>query len=297
MAAPPAAPTGNKDELPDFGGYSAPIAAAPVLLPAIVEERPRWIIPTVIAVGGTLVLAVVALVMVLLLRKPEPVAVVYQQPPGIPLPQTAPEKKAPAVEKKPDEAKTAAAEPGEGKAPPGADGKGKGARKSGKKGKGKKGAGVLLAQNEPPPAEAARGAGSGKTGGKKGAGKPDALDDLINNAIGGGKPKTGRPAKAAGAAPAAASSNLPDQPSRSDIVAGMNRVKGRVQGCYDKFRVPGMATMGITIAPSGTVSAARVKGMFAGTPTGACLQSAVKTATFPRFKGAAFSVDYPFILR
>jgi hypothetical protein len=77
----------------------------------------------------------------------------------------------------------------------------------------------------------------------------------------------------------------------------MRRIKGRVQGCYDKFRVPGTAFVSVTISPSGRISSARVKGIFAGTPTGACLQAAARAASFPRFKGSAINIDYPFILR
>ena len=46
----------------------------------------------------------------------------------------------------------------------------------------------------------------------------------------------------------------------------------------------------------GRVSAARVKGMFAGTPTGACVQRAVKSARFPKSRGS-LSITYPFMLR
>jgi hypothetical protein len=40
-----------------------------------------------------------------------------------------------------------------------------------------------------------------------------------------------------------------------------------------------------------------VKGIFAGTPTGACIQAAVRSATFSRFRGSPVTFDYPFILR
>ena len=53
----------------------------------------------------------------------------------------------------------------------------------------------------------------------------------------------------------------------------------------------------VTINPSGRVSSAQVTGKFAGTPTGTCVASAVKGASFPRFKGQAMSgIDYPFML-
>ncbi len=58
-----------------------------------------------------------------------------------------------------------------------------------------------------------------------------------------------------------------------------------------------MASVALTIAGSGRVSNANVTGQFAGTPTGECVAKAVKKATFPRFKGAALSIVYPFALR
>jgi hypothetical protein len=47
----------------------------------------------------------------------------------------------------------------------------------------------------------------------------------------------------------------------------------------------------------GRVASARVKGTFAGTPTGACIRAAVKQARFPRFSGPAMKIVYPFVLR
>ncbi len=95
----PSAPTaggGSVDELPDLGGFSPPIAAAPVLMPSLVEERPKWILPTVIGLGGLLVVTLVVLVVVLAFRKPEPVTVAATLPmPGTsqvqPPPPKAPE--------------------------------------------------------------------------------------------------------------------------------------------------------------------------------------------------------------
>jgi hypothetical protein len=75
----------------------------------------------------------------------------------------------------------------------------------------------------------------------------------------------------------------------------MGKVKGRVAGCYDQFKVPGMAMVHVTIS-SGHVSAASVSGAFAGTPTGSCVEKAVKSASFAKAKNAS-TIDYPFMLR
>jgi hypothetical protein len=58
-----------------------------------------------------------------------------------------------------------------------------------------------------------------------------------------------------------------------------------------------MASVSVTIAKSGRVSNASVTGSFSGTPTGDCVAKVVKSATFPAFKGAAQTINYPFMLR
>jgi hypothetical protein len=97
--------------------------------------------------------------------------------------------------------------------------------------------------------------------------------------------------------PIAGSEGVPQTLGRSAIVAGMKSVKAAVQGCFDKHRVPGMASVVVTIARSGKVSRAMVRGVFAETPTGSCIQRAVLSARFPPFRGAPVTFDYPFILR
>ena len=82
---------------------------------------------------------------------------------------------------------------------------------------------------------------------------------------------------------------------KSAVVAGMNSVKPKVNDCYTQFKVPGMAMVNVVISPSGKVSSATVTGKFAGTPTGSCVEGAVKSASFPPSEG--LSTPYPFNLR
>ena len=70
-----------------------------------------------------------------------------------------------------------------------------------------------------------------------------------------------------------------------------------VANCFAQYKVPGLANVSVTIAKSGSVSSASVSGAFSGTPTGSCVERAVKGASFPKFKGAAQSITYPFMLR
>ena len=130
-------------------------------------------------------------------------------------------------------------------------------------------------------------------GGRKKRKKRDSLDDLIDGALTGNKK---RKARKKAAAPAA-SSNLPDTLTKSQIQGGMRKTKSRVQACYDRFKVPGLARVGMTIGRAGRVTAAKVKGVFAGTPTGACVKKATRSARFPKFKGSPITFTYPFILR
>jgi predicted Zn finger-like uncharacterized protein len=83
--------------------------------------------------------------------------------------------------------------------------------------------------------------------------------------------------------------------SKSAVVAGMNSVKGKVSDCYQQFKVPGMAMVNVVIGKNGHVSSATVTGKFAGTPTGSCVEKAVKSASFPPSDG--LSTPYPFQLR
>lgn len=83
--------------------------------------------------------------------------------------------------------------------------------------------------------------------------------------------------------------------SKTALVRGLNEVRPLVQACYARFAVPGTAMVNVVIAKRGHVASAAVTGKFAGTPTGACVEAAVKTARFPRSNG--FSTPYPFQLR
>jgi hypothetical protein len=83
--------------------------------------------------------------------------------------------------------------------------------------------------------------------------------------------------------------------SKNAVVAGFNAVRPMVEVCYDTYQVPGIAMVNVVIAKSGRVSSATVTGTFAGTPTGACVERAAKTARFPPSDG--LTTPYPFYLR
>ena len=121
------------------------------------------------------------------------------------------------------------------------------------------------------------------------------LDDLLEGAL------NRRAAPAREEAPTRRAAPAPAEPagsgplSKSAVVAGMNGVKGKVSDCYAQYKVPGMAMVNVVIGKNGKVSSATVTGKFAGTPTGACVAKAVRTASFPPSDG--LSTPYPFTLR
>jgi hypothetical protein len=78
----------------------------------------------------------------------------------------------------------------------------------------------------------------------------------------------------------------------------MQLAKPPVGACFDRYRIRGMASVAVTIEPTGKVSNAKTLGDFAGTPTGTCVEDAIReAAVFPPFSGTAQSIVYPFILR
>ena len=118
------------------------------------------------------------------------------------------------------------------------------------------------------------------------------LDDLIDGAVssrhGGG---SGHAKVSDDDKPAASAGPL----SKGAVVAGMNSVKPKVAACYNEFKVQGMAMVNVVIGKTGKVTSATVTGKFAGTPTGACVEKAVKSASFPPSDG--LQTPYPFQLK
>jgi hypothetical protein len=82
--------------------------------------------------------------------------------------------------------------------------------------------------------------------------------------------------------------------SGSDFKAGMNGIAGKASACYAGTQ--GTAIVKLTIAPSGQVSKASVSGPFAGTAVAACVEAAVRGASFPAWDGGPQSFGYSFLL-
>ncbi|HVV15892.1 MAG TPA: GYF domain-containing protein [Polyangia bacterium] len=273
------------DDLPAFGSFSP---AAPVLLPLPSSSGPpKWLY----AAGVVMLVALAGIGFMawkVLSAKP-PVLVETVQ--AVPAPAPAAPAKQPAAEAaKPSTIADDKLPPREGS--PEAAGRveradrehhhgkhehesGKGDRRGDKADRGG-GATTAVASAEPSEKKPAKGS----------------LDDLLDGAVrhpggGGGRPKVsdddGRAAASAGPL------------AKSAVVAGMNSVKPKVAACYNEYKQQGMAMVNVVIGKNGKVSSATVSGKFAGTPTGACVEKAVKSATFPPSDG--FTTPYPFQLR
>jgi outer membrane biosynthesis protein TonB len=82
--------------------------------------------------------------------------------------------------------------------------------------------------------------------------------------------------------------------SGGDIKSGMGSVAGKAAKCYAGTQ--GTASVKLTVAPSGQVEKVKVTGVFAGTPVAACVESAVKSASFPAWDGGPQSFGYSYLL-
>ncbi len=88
--------------------------------------------------------------------------------------------------------------------------------------------------------------------------------------------------------------DLPDIPSREDVLAALAPIRAAVRACARDMH--GTAQLDVTVANTGFVTYAVVGGDFAGTPEGSCIARAARGAQFVPFKKPRFRVIYPFSL-
>ena len=67
--------------------------------------------------------------------------------------------------------------------------------------------------------------------------------------------------------------------------------------CFEVYGVAGTARFRITISDQGQVVDLAQKGDFVDTPTGYCIEKAIRGISFPKSKKPRTTVDYPFMLR
>jgi serine/threonine protein kinase len=82
---------------------------------------------------------------------------------------------------------------------------------------------------------------------------------------------------------------------QADIVVAMKGAQPKVQACADRFKQSGTAVAKISVAAGGKVDKALVTGKLAGTPAGACVEAAARSAKFPPCEAMIF--PWPFTLR
>jgi predicted Zn finger-like uncharacterized protein len=290
---------GPADDLPAFGSFSP---AAPVLLALPTSSGPsKWVYIGIAAIG-VLLIGVIAMAVMVFGSKPvttvaapaatavapgapaaapsAPVAAnapaaAPSAPTQIPANELPPRAEAP----KPAEAAPAAAKGEHEHHHHGKDSGGSSKKAGGDDGKkaSAPAAAAPVAAAPPPEKKPAKGS----------------LDDLLEGALQ-HKPAAAAPkprADDSGGSASAGGGPL----AKSAVVAGMNSVKGKISDCYQQFKVPGMAMVNVVIGKNGRVSSATCTGKFAGTPTGTCVEKAVKSATFPPSDG--LSTPYPFQLK
>ena len=90
---------------------------------------------------------------------------------------------------------------------------------------------------------------------------------------------------------------LPVRLRRAEVVAALAPARQAAQRCFETFGVAGVAPVRIAVRADGGVEQAAADGLFAGTPTGACLERAVRAIRFPATQRPRTRIRYPFVLR
>jgi hypothetical protein len=100
------------------------------------------------------------------------------------------------------------------------------------------------------------------------------------------------------AAPAGAASaaNDPDALSPAMVKQAIKPVLDGAKQCYAKFKVAGKGKLKMAIGADGMLTEYEQQGDFANTPTGTCIDLAVKNATFPASKKPRTAVAVPISL-
>ncbi|HEX7477101.1 MAG TPA: hypothetical protein VF331_04805 [Polyangiales bacterium] len=142
---------------------------------------------------------------------------------------------------------------------------------------------------EPPPTSAATAAATAAPATRPGGG---AIDALLDSALS----PDARHAETVHAESSPSAAVLPLAPSREDVVSAVSAVQSAVRGCA--MGQAGSAAALLSVRNDGRVSSAQITGApFAGTAAGRCMEGALRSAHFPRFKQPTFSVQYPFSIQ
>jgi hypothetical protein len=81
------------------------------------------------------------------------------------------------------------------------------------------------------------------------------------------------------------------------VQEAMRPVVATARGCFAKMKVAGRAKIEITINGDGTVAKHEQTGDFVGTPTGKCIDEAMRTVVFPKTKKPTTKIGFPIVLQ
>jgi hypothetical protein len=139
-------------------------------------------------------------------------------------------------------------------------------------------------------------------------GASSSLDGVLDQALGGRPDRTGTRTVPVGgeasgssiraATPTAspAAGDLPETPSQSDVRRVLGQLMPQIRACAGEQ--VGIAVATIIVRNDGTVASVAIGGSpFAGTPQGSCMEGALRSASFPRFRAPTFRVQYPISIR
>ena len=133
---------------------------------------------------------------------------------------------------------------------------------------------------QPPPAPDSRTAAAISSDGQR------ELDDLLREASEGTESRGEKPQTKVDAPPPL---------TRHEIAAAMKTLAPRLEECQQQLGERGAGHLRVVVAATGEVEGATVEGALAGSPTGKCVENAVKAVRFPPSAGVSFR--YPFALK
>lgn len=263
----------------------APKAAVAVEKPAIGASQPKSKTPLYAAIGVGLVAAAGGLIYIATSggsKEPAPVVAKNDTPPPVVAAKPAPAPTATPIEVPPPPAPVAEVEAPVAAPPPVETAPATVSKKPPAKSKGADVHKVEITNQTAAPA--AKPAAPEKKVVEKPAGKEGEpnFDDLLKEAGVKDGPKAAKP--------------VLEKKSLSggDFKNGMAGITSKAQACYAGTQ--GTAAVKLTVGPDGHVTKASVSGAFAGTPVAACVEAAVRSATFPAWDGGPQSFGYSFLL-
>jgi hypothetical protein len=98
-------------------------------------------------------------------------------------------------------------------------------------------------------------------------------------------------------APKDTTPKIPRRLASHQIASALRPARKAALKCYDTYGVQGVAKFRITIGASGKIVELTQSGDFTDTPTGKCIEKAVRKVSFPQSRKARTTVTYPILVR